>query len=109
MLFIFCVVYFQEFSVYVTEEFMEHCVEGALSIEVWGHRSMGFVPGTWDLDPVQAKSRSVMDRWSELTRKIELWVEIHELNEFGEYSAVEVTNKTTEVITGGVYQLRQVI
>lgn len=93
---------------YVTEEFIEHCVEGALSIEVWGHRSAGFVAGSWEVDSVTAKSRSVMDRWSELTRKIELWTEIHELNELGEYQPVEVTNKTTEVMTGGVYQLRQV-
>lgn len=32
----------QEFIVPVTEEFMEHCSEGALSIEVYGHRSAGF-------------------------------------------------------------------
>lgn len=54
----------QEFAVHVTEEFMEHCAEGALSMEVWGHRSLGFgaVPG-WEMDQVHAKSRSIMDRW----------------------------------------------
>ena len=46
-------------------------------------------------------------RWTELTRKIELWVEIHELNEQGEYMPVEVLYKN-EVLTGGVLQLRQV-
>ena len=45
--------------------------------------------------------------WSELTRKLELWVEIHELNEQGEYMAVEVSPKP-EVPSGGVFQLRQV-
>ena len=30
------------FTIPVTEEFMEHCSEGALSIEVYGHRSAGF-------------------------------------------------------------------
>ncbi|CAB0014725.1 unnamed protein product [Nesidiocoris tenuis] len=45
-------------------------------------------------------------RWSELTRKIELWVEIQELNEAGEYSGVEVTPRP-DVLTGGVFQLRQ--
>lgn len=40
-------------------------------------------------------------------RKLELWVEIHELNDQGEYTPVEVTSKT-EVVTGGVFQLRQV-
>lgn len=46
------------------------------------------------------------DRWSELSRKIELWVEIHELNDQGDYSPVEVSNKF-EIPTGGIYQLRQ--
>jgi len=70
--------------------------EGALSIEVWGHRSAGFSrskPG-WEVEQQQlAKARSLADRWSELTRKIELWVEIQELNEQGEYSPVEVAVK----------------
>ena len=54
----------KEFTVHVTEEFMEHCLEGALSIEVWGHRSVGFpnTVGAWEIDQVQAKSRSIMDR-----------------------------------------------
>ena len=46
-------------------------------------------------------------RWDELTRKIELMVEIHELSEQGEYMPVEVLQKP-EVLTGGVFQLRQV-
>ena len=32
----------QEFTIPVSEELMEHCSEGALSIEVYGHRSAGF-------------------------------------------------------------------
>lgn len=47
-----------------------------------------------------------LSRWSELTRKIELWVEIQELNEQGEYSPVEVITKP-DIVTGGIYQLRQ--
>ena len=31
-----------QFTIPITEEFMEHCAEGALSIEVYGHRSAGF-------------------------------------------------------------------
>uniref|UniRef100_A0A0A9YWA2 Kinesin-like protein KIF13A n=1 Tax=Lygus hesperus TaxID=30085 RepID=A0A0A9YWA2_LYGHE len=102
----------REFTFNVTEEFVEHCAEGALSIEVWGHRSAGFTrakPG-WEVEQHQlAKAnriQSLADRWSELTRKIELWVEIQELNEAGDYSGVEVTPRP-DVLTGGVYQLRQ--
>ncbi|KAG8178989.1 hypothetical protein JTE90_012501 [Oedothorax gibbosus] len=98
----------QDFIVNVSEEFIEYCSEGALSIEVWGHRSAGFSsskPG-WDVDVQLMRSRSLADRWSELLRKIELWVEIQELNDLGEYAAVEVIPRP-DIATGGVYQLRQ--
>ncbi|KAL3290384.1 hypothetical protein HHI36_023724 [Cryptolaemus montrouzieri] len=99
----------RDFTVNVTEEFLEHCTEGALSIEVWGNRSAGFSkhkPG-WEVEQqLAAKARSLVDRWSELTRKIELWVEIQELNEQGEYAPVEVISRN-ELLTGGCYQLRQ--
>ncbi|XP_029155679.1 kinesin-like protein KIF13A isoform X3 [Nylanderia fulva] len=99
----------KDFTIPITEEFMEHAAEGALSIEVWGHRSAGFSrskPG-WEVEQQQlAKARSLADRWSELTRKIELWVEIQELNEQGEYCPVEVAVKQ-DTCTGGIYQLRQ--
>ena len=32
----------KDFTVPITEEFMDLCAEGALSIEVWGHRIAGF-------------------------------------------------------------------
>ncbi|ELT98482.1 hypothetical protein CAPTEDRAFT_225292 [Capitella teleta] len=97
----------KDFKVVVNDEFLEHCSEGALSIEVWGHHSMGFGSSlSWEMEQVQAKSHSIMDRWDELTRKMELCVEIHELSEQGEYAPVEVMQRT-EVLTGGVYQLRQ--
>ncbi|CAG9759456.1 unnamed protein product [Ceutorhynchus assimilis] len=98
----------REFTVTLSEEFIEHCAEGALSIEVWGNRSAGFSkykPG-WEVEQQLATARSLIDRWSELTRKIELWVEIQELNDLGEYAAVEVLMKN-DMLTGGVYQLRQ--
>ncbi|CAL4068475.1 unnamed protein product, partial [Meganyctiphanes norvegica] len=47
-----------------------------------------------------------INRWSELTRKIEMWVEIQELGVDGEYVSVEVTPQK-DVLTGGIYQLRQ--
>ncbi|KAJ8950363.1 hypothetical protein NQ314_007900 [Rhamnusium bicolor] len=82
--------------------------KGALSIEVWGNRSAGFSkykPG-WEVEQQLATARSLLDRWSELTRKIELWVEIQELNDMGEYADVEVIMRN-DMLTGGVYQLRQ--
>lgn len=46
-------------------------------------------------------------RWSEVMRRLELWVQVLELNEGGELVPVEVT-PSKEVRTGGVFQLRQV-
>ncbi|XP_037079397.1 kinesin-like protein KIF13A, partial [Pollicipes pollicipes] len=100
----------RDFVIPVCEEFIENCAEGALSVEVWGHRSAGFsssVPTTLDVvDSQLAKARSLADRWAELTRKLELWVELQELNDHGEYQPVEVCART-DVASGGVYQLRQ--
>ncbi|CAG9855403.1 unnamed protein product [Phyllotreta striolata] len=100
----------QDFTVNLSEELIDLCSDGgALSIEVWGNRSSGFSqykPGWEVVEQQLATARSLLDRWSELTRKIELWVEIQELNDQGEYGAVEVAMRT-DMLTGGIYQLRQ--
>ncbi|XP_051576127.1 kinesin-like protein KIF13A isoform X2 [Myxocyprinus asiaticus] len=96
----------RDFMVHVTEEFLEFISDGALAIEVWGHRYAGNSRSGLELDALQAKTRSLRDRWSEVSRRVELWVSIQELNEQGEYSPVDLhPNKDTS--TGGVFQLRQ--
>uniref|UniRef100_A0A8C5XDD2 Kinesin family member 13B n=1 Tax=Microcebus murinus TaxID=30608 RepID=A0A8C5XDD2_MICMU len=106
-----CMVVFDhcsEFSVNITEDFIEHLSEGALAIEVYGHRMNDprKNPALWDLGIIQAKTRSLRDRWSEVTRKLEFWVQILEQNENGEYCPVEVIS-AKDVPTGGIFQLRQ--
>ncbi|XP_036394227.1 kinesin-like protein KIF13A [Megalops cyprinoides] len=96
----------KDFVVHVTEEFLEFISEGALAIEVWGHRCAGNGRSLWEPDALQAKTRTLRDRWSEVSRRIELWASIQELNEQGEYSAVEL-HPSKDVSTGGVFQLRQ--
>ncbi|XP_070924542.1 kinesin-like protein KIF13B isoform X2 [Macaca nemestrina] len=106
-----CMVVFDhcnEFSVNITEDFIEHLSEGALAIEVYGHKinDPRKNPALWDLGIIQAKTRSLRDRWSEVTRKLEFWVQILEQNENGEYCPVEVI-AAKDVPTGGIFQLRQ--
>nr|XP_044987857.1 kinesin-like protein KIF13B isoform X2 [Jaculus jaculus] len=106
-----CMVVFdhcREFSVNITEDFIEHLSDGALAIEVYGHKinDPRRNPALWDLGIIQAKTRSLRDRWSEVTRKLEFWVQILEQNENGEYCPVEVIS-AKDVPTGGVFQLRQ--
>uniref|UniRef100_A0A672Q1M2 Kinesin family member 13B n=1 Tax=Sinocyclocheilus grahami TaxID=75366 RepID=A0A672Q1M2_SINGR len=95
-------------AVTVTEDFIEYLTEGAVAIEVFGHRQAdpGRNPALWDLSIIQAKTRTLRDRWSEVTRKLEMWVQILELNENGEYMPVEVV-PARDVRTGGIFQLKQ--
>ncbi|XP_074065285.1 kinesin-like protein KIF13B isoform X1 [Macrotis lagotis] len=106
-----CMVVFDhcnEFSVNISEDFIEYLSEGALAIEVYGHKMSDprKNPALWDLGIIQAKTRSLRDRWSEVTRKVEFWVQILEQNENGEYCPVEVI-PAKDVQTGGIFQLRQ--
>lgn len=43
-----------------------------------------------------------------MTRRLELWVQLMELNEAGEFTPVEVL-PARDVRTGGVFQLKQVL
>ncbi|XP_048204371.1 kinesin-like protein KIF13A isoform X4 [Perognathus longimembris pacificus] len=96
----------KDYVVNVTEEFLEFISEGALAIEVWGHRCAGNGSSIWEVDSLHAKTRTLHDRWNEVTRRIEMWISILELNELGEYTAVEL-HQAKDVNTGGIFQLRQ--
>uniref|UniRef100_A0A8B9LIH5 Kinesin family member 13B n=1 Tax=Astyanax mexicanus TaxID=7994 RepID=A0A8B9LIH5_ASTMX len=106
-----CLVVFnnsKEMEVSVTEDLMDFLAEGAVAIEVYGHilanprRNLAL----WDLGVIQAKTCSLRERWSEVMRRLELWVQVLELNEGGEFVPVEVL-PAKDVRTGGVFQLRQ--
>ncbi|XP_039972856.1 kinesin-like protein KIF13A isoform X4 [Xiphias gladius] len=96
----------KDYVVHVTDEFLEFISDGALAIEVWGHRCAGNGRSLWELDALEAKTQTLRDRWSEVSRRIELWISIQELNEQGEYSSVEL-HSGKDISTGGVFQLRQ--
>ena len=56
----------QEFTTRATEEFVEQCADGAVSIEVYGHKSQGFGNDISSLEyheHVIDQSRSIMDRY----------------------------------------------
>ncbi|XP_030576763.1 kinesin-like protein KIF13B isoform X2 [Archocentrus centrarchus] len=98
----------KELSVPVSEDFVEFLAEGAVAIEVYGHKQANHRRNLalWDLGVIQAKTRSLRERWSEVTRRLELWVQVMELNEAGEFTAVEVV-PAKDVRTGGILQLKQ--
>ncbi|XP_034555937.1 kinesin-like protein KIF13B isoform X2 [Notolabrus celidotus] len=98
----------KDFSVPVSEDFVEFLTDGAVAIEVYGHKQANHRRNLalWDLGVIQAKTRSLRERWSEVTRRLELWVQLMELNEAGEFTTVEVL-PAKDVRTGGIFQLRQ--
>ncbi|XP_034006654.1 kinesin-like protein KIF13B isoform X3 [Trematomus bernacchii] len=98
----------REFSVSVSEDFVEFLADGAVAIEVYGHKQANHRRNLalWDLGVIQAKTRTLRERWSEATRHLELWVQLMELNDAGQFTPVEVL-PAKDVHTGGVFQLRQ--
>ena len=59
-------------------------------------------------DDEPKRPKSLAERWNDVIRRVELWVDIMELNDQGEYVPVEIQSKA-DVRTGGVYQIRQVL
>ncbi|KAI7799898.1 kinesin-like protein KIF13B [Triplophysa rosa] len=98
----------KKLEVTVTEDFLEFVTDGAVAVEVYGHKQSN--PrrnlALWDVGVIQSKSRSLRERWSEVTRRLELWVQILELNDVGEFVPVEV-QAAKDVHTGGIFQLKQ--
>lgn len=52
----------QDYVVHVTDEFLEFISDGALAIEVWGHRCAGNGRSPWELDALEAKTQTLRDR-----------------------------------------------
>jgi len=118
--------YENEFSIDLSEEFIEYCLDGALSIQILGKRddpasaghlkisdtSMSNGPKKY-AEAVQKynqmiKYKGLIDSWNEVSKAIEMHIQILELNANGNWSPVEVKQEPeNENMTGGVYQLRQ--
>ncbi|CAD5230171.1 unnamed protein product [Bursaphelenchus okinawaensis] len=112
--------YEKDFYVTITEEFLEYVQEDALSIEIWGHRTSGLDDAEESTDlgisvtslpndtatVMAQKQKSLEERWAEVTRRIELWIDVKELNDNGEFNSVDVFDEGEDP-TGGIYQLKQ--
>ena len=115
----------KEYDLKVTDSLKEKCQRDAISVQVYGQKAKGF----WSKqDAIRDKKRAQTvaerysiahpdlcwvcfnlnlkcehraTRWSELVRKLELWVEVQEMNEYGQYTAVEISPRE-DVETGRV-------
>lgn len=103
---------FQEYTFSITDNFLSICLESAISIEVWYHYSS--IPlsistnNNNERNRRDAEIRALSNRWKEVKRHIQYAVEIHELDASGRWEPVEVDAQQSQIISGGVYRLRQV-
>lgn len=61
---LFAFQFVQDYVVNVTDEFLEFISDGALAIEVWGHRCAGNGRALWELDAMEAKTQTLRDRYN---------------------------------------------
>ena len=88
----------QEYQADISEDFMEHCLHGALSVEVYGLRNDAAAGNN-------ALNNAIAVKWKELSKKLSVTVNIQELNDNGDYNNVKVTDDNDG--SGGTFQLRQ--
>ncbi|CAF1281060.1 unnamed protein product [Rotaria sordida] len=101
----------KEYTLTVTDNFISTCFENAISIEVWYHyNSMPLSINTTannERNRRDAEIRALSNRWKEVKRHIQYAVEVHELDASGRWEPVEVDAQQSQIISGGVYRLRQ--
>ncbi|CAF1519512.1 unnamed protein product, partial [Adineta steineri] len=101
----------KEYTFTMTDNFIATCLESAVSIEVWYHYST--IPLSINTNANNertrrdAEIRALSNRWKEVKRHIQYAVEIHELDASGRWEPVEVDAQQPQIISGGVYRLRQ--
>ena len=62
----------------------------------------------WVCFNINLKCDHKLTRWSDLVQSVQLWVEVQEINDYGQYSPVTVLPRE-DVEVGGVVQLKQVL
>ena len=98
----------QEFTINLEPHVLGEFERGALNIEVLGHqdryraREKREEAGI-DWGAVEEEGRSLAERWSDVSRRVKLDVEIQELDD-GNYQPVEIEKLDTSC--GGIFQLR---
>ena len=102
----------KEYTFTITESFISTCFDSAISIEVWyRYNSIPLLintNGNNERNRRDAEIRALSNRWKEVKRHIQYAVEIHELDASGRWEPVEVDATQSQIISGGVFRLRQV-
>ena len=113
-----------DFSIDLTEEFIEYCMDGSFSIQVLGQKEEltpyidQSLKNTKENTPKKyaeavekynqmIKYQGMIESWNEVSKAFELNIQILELNSDGNWMPVEVKQDPENNLTGGTYQLRQ--
>ncbi|KAI6654254.1 Kinesin-like protein KIF13A [Oopsacas minuta] len=92
------------FSLEATDDFIDYCREGVLSIEVFGHRATAV--DYRDLSSTTSIDENPERKWVRIRNFISLSAKILELNVEGEHFPVEL-KESSQSLCGGTYQLKQ--
>ena len=113
--------YENEFCIEISEELIEYCLDGALSIEVLGQyceeptnadslfktASPKKYAEAMEKYNKMAKEQSLIESWNEVSKAVEMHVQIHELSADGSWRPVPIKQNAHTNKTGGIYQLKQ--
>ena len=94
------------FPVDATEEFIDFCREGVLTIEVLGHRTTAVDFREFNQSTTIDNSNISERKWARLRSFVSLSAKILELNVEGEHMPVEL-KESAQSLCGGTYQLKQ--
>ncbi|UJR08835.1 hypothetical protein I4U23_013089 [Adineta vaga] len=100
-----------EYTFRLTDTFRTTCLENSIPVEIWyqqNSKTTSNEPSDND-DPNNEQLRKVCyisNCWKDVKRHVQFIVEIHELDETGEWKPVQV-DVDDRVISGGIYRLKQ--
>ena len=92
------------FTINATEDFIDFCREGVLTIEVLGHKTTAV--NFRDFNQSTSTDNTSERKWIRIRSFISLSAKILELNVEGEYVPVEL-KECDQSLCGGIYQLKQ--
>lgn len=107
------------FKFKATPEVLHFFEHEAFAVQVWGHNIRehgeeepaavaipGAIPINHSLSPEDSQHAVFGEKWHDHIHKINIWVEIHELDDCGVYTPVNVIERK-DVATGNILQIRQ--
>jgi hypothetical protein len=104
--------FLKEYTFPIADQFLSACLDSSVSIEVW-YQYKTIPPSINTTIDNNEQTRRIAEvkklgkLWKDVKRYIQFSIEIHELDGLGQWSPVDV-DVQQQIISGGVYRLKQV-